>query len=1136
MSSLHELIYGKSQPSTAHESSEQIKRDEEPAANPPPPPKAEEQAPPRRRKRKRPSETVADVEEPETRPPRESFKQVTSTASRLLSVLYDGADPVKHAAAPAVPNQVPSLYPTLEPHSTRRPPKTMFRYGCKVPKVIQPHHLATEQQVARRKRVLELAGEWSQLRVRWQARRWDLRTETDVGGAIERALYDKVKEEYRRKKKRIKQESKPEAPHPDDVDTSEEEQEQILSQLTQGTRDSSKEQADEEIEEKLKPLEERYNLWELGFSRPLRGRQLQHTYRPSTGPLPKPRRSRYLHKTPLFVIGSLGQREPQRRTMPRTWNFFEPTARAHFAAPSLVQRRQWMRVAARQIVGGVRPDLDGRILSTLWNEDMLESFRCGLHRLRAMENGIMLKVLVSQRWKDPLRATRFLGLIPELQATGPECRIGLRHGQDDNGPMLKRFRHRDGLEMIDWAPDQRLVKAGHKQQVLITDPSVRFVPVPGAVPPVPPRPRDATGGLLFGPVDKYNGVLMPESNYREPYTLTVSSILTRLAEAHLDGEDAEEERLVDLLIVATEEYLELSRIQLNKRYQTGLGYVVEIPVQTYALAVAAFCSLAVNGLQDRMLFGKDSRLVKMEDESSDDEYEPPVTQSALAYNEREKSKETPKNAERKVFGLYEDWMKDETILLFSELHITFGLLRIAKVLPESSSEILSRSFDGDTSCRTPLERMRLLLEHLESNGMLVDAASTSVRVGSKSIIVGELEYALHQASECFSKSIERDPTEIDHHCWYLAALCASMHLSSGNRIGAGAFPFPSFYSSHESEVIGDRRRPAHEIRRMLPKFHDLRTDVAQAFRTLLKLARQQDSNRAHLAIASFLEWQEVVALLVGIKADECDAYQAIRTLHEAHSVKWALKENNRSSRNYLLLRATNLNTRLDALATLLECDPSSKAHWCSLARSLGTLGAPAVKDLSWWTSGRQTWWGASLLTIRRLDEHEKQMRTLAKVSAALANAFASPDLFVQLPIDCAPAENDGVFESWLDNIGHVYESKIPTNKSRAVACDDLLPRPFAEVLDGVQHVNAVELPPIDSGGDATDVFCCKLLIAAHVYGAHHDMVRDGVMKLALNAWDANTSTLRAESSSMRALGYLFKAGLPITMIVDCEIV
>ena len=323
---------------------------------------------------------------------------------------------------------------------------------------------------------------------------------------------------------------------------------------------------------------------------------------------------------------------------------------------------------------------------------------------------------------------------------------------------------------------------------------------------------------------------------------------------------------------------------------------------------------------------------------------------------------------------------------FADLQLTLGILGLARRLPWHSVQLLARPLDIDfastttpsTMSLTPFTLIRDVLEDLERRGMLVDHLVGVFDPGADkdgdqpfSIYAGELEYALHRTTTVLARCVEREPTQVVYHAWHLAALAGSMLLCSGHVIGfSSAHPYPSGRTDHvtatlfledtddEDDDDDEKHNTAsHEIRRALPKLKDLRRDTVIAFRRLAHLAQHQHGNRGHRMVAAFLEWRQVVALMLGPPSSRSEQagedqswYQNVRELHRYHCTEWALQERTASAIESILLNNqhnsdsdnhddySNEQRCLHGLACALEDDPSSIHNWRALAKALGPVG------------------------------------------------------------------------------------------------------------------------------------------------------------------------------------------------------
>lgn len=193
--------------------------------------------------------------------------------------------------------------------------------------------------------------------------------------------------------------------------------------------------------------------------------------------------------------------------------------------------------------------------------------------------------------------------------------------------------------------------------------------------------------------------------------------------------------------------------------------------------------------------------------------------------------------------------------------------------------------------------------------------------------------------------IQREPWNVQFHCWYIGAVASSLLLCSGQRITT------TTQQKHQHLNSSPRRVVFTTIRRPLPKLQELRKQTALAFRELVHLStKYPNQQRIHAAITAFLEWDQVMSLLLGPSlnsngkpTEHYDTYyHHFRTLYQYHKTQWALQENTPLA--YKALRCATYNDSgndvyLKELASALETDPSNMDHWQALVQALGPIGA-----------------------------------------------------------------------------------------------------------------------------------------------------------------------------------------------------
>jgi hypothetical protein len=477
------------------------------------------------------------------------------------------------------------------------------------------------------------------------------------------------------------------------------------------------------------------------------------------------------------------------------------------------------------------------------------------------------------------------------------------------------------------------------------------------------------------------------------------------------------------------------------------------------------------------------------------------------------------------------------------------LFRIARALPDAAAELLSRPFD-QVECRTPMECIQQVLEFMESSHMLTSVEVPLLGREHNLIHVSELEYTLHQAIDCFAKAIERDPVEPSYYAWYLAVSAGSLLLCSGNRIGSEARLHPSYrvtdsaQQSIFSSLHDDSSVAAHEVRRRLPKFETLRQQTARALQLLVAVADQQLGLRANLLVSSFLEWRQVIALLVGPQDFIADDFVTIQSLHQHYAARWAVQENSTVSLNYLKRRqpfASADNDRLEGLAMALERDPSAVNHWANLCDELGPFVDTDQRPANWWGNDRKEWWADWLLGISFSKESDiVHADDAAKIRSA-CSAWKSQVVGTNITNDEPASGLPNGDWSWLDRICSdatdtnptKEDKKEPSIRRRKRTYDERLPVPFHKVMsDDTYTETGSMLQSYSWNDDSMLVLCCKLLLRGHLYGIDDASFLRRTRGLLLEAWDDAVGERIVESDAYKIIECLQRFGFDITALSD----
>jgi hypothetical protein len=398
------------------------------------------------------------------------------------------------------------------------------------------------------------------------------------------------------------------------------------------------------------------------------------------------------------------------------------------------------------------------------------------------------------------------------------------------------------------------------------------------------------------------------------------------------------------------------------------------------------------------------------------------------------------------------------------------------------------------------------------------------------------------------------------------------------------------YPSNRSEEIGQdlfRSRSSlrdndstieHEVRRILPKFHELRQETAKAFHLLLHLAKHQRSNRAHLAVSAFLEWRQVIALIVGPHSTDDDWLDICR-LHKYHAFQWSLQESTAPAlQTVTMLDETDLDSRLHGLARTLEMNPGIKENWIALVRGLGPIGCivgvneqrkcreakcvacekivdglnvdhSSLKDRKeagcWWGNDRKDWWYENLLqldtgtehVVHFIDNFEGDCSALEAICIALEDTLYCLESlgWERSSVSCSLVDHERSVD-WLEDLIHnplsSMDDKQPPDELRRQTVDRLLPRTFAERIETPQHASTESLESLEltgSDADSLEIQCAKALILCHLYSAAHPDIENFVLRLVAESW--SDGELYTDGDSFSCLRWLYLVGLDVVKIV-----
>ncbi len=1118
MKSLHDLIYG-------NDDTEQQQQDEE----------KQQQKPPPRDDTTKVSRKRTDISSSNNKTT-EQPNDTTAVPSILqrMSVLYNPSTAITNAEDPLQA----SLNPPVAKKATRRE-TTM-----------------TEERRAK----LERKSEWRQIRRQWKRRQVNYREETDVGDVLQQVfLHNSATPD----------ETEPILPlpeHPTDLlDTSDEEEEAILRQLTQNSRQEEKRKKRklQEEQEELKrndifiPYQDKMNFHDRGFVQPddldpLRQYEQQkqavvQQFVKNNHPYPK-HSGEAITLRPIRVAHRL---KPQESTFP-------PLDHNLYCSPQFVHKRQVLRLAARFLLASGRhrdSHTMSRFLHCLWNSDMLEASNASLIRSLAKETASRYHLFWSHLWKNRNEVAELLGITKELQVAGPHVgyRLDVKGFDNKRNEIMKVKKTQSHGSISPGGPQKK--KSGLRKTVAMKGDFdlravVSYAFTPGTIPPVPRHPLDESG-VVLGPPDKFSNYITGRVVIEESTLTLTSAHLLAIFAANIKSNTSTED------ICSQIQRMFRKAIDLNKKiakFATLATAEDDWPLPHVYRSWMGYFSLVTNGL---LGFTEDSPSAH----KSETTIKYGQTTIAPYLDDISTSFSSVKEVAAEFYEIYQQ--ADQTIGLerFGDYHVVNGLFRIAKDLPESVARLLLQPLNKKSD-RMPFKRMHSILVHLERNGMLTEKSSTA-----NSVSVIELEYAMYQSSQIFFKCIERDPTELKFHCWHLATLGCSLLLCAGNRIDSGAFLEPS--SGQEMS-----RQP-------LPKFQETRRDTARALYLLFQLASKQRnqthvalSSDVHLAVSWFLEWQEVVALLIGSPCWK-EKTQAVNSIHRHHTNLWAYSC--LDTCQGLSRQAEDHSVRIEAAARSLEQDPSCKLNWRVLAFELGAVGCrPTAVDLKtnrfcvkkecpqcsllipdryidhiqgtrdeeskhWWGRDRKGWWHSCVLGLRIPTRYDfgSLNTALQKCRLPFYRSFRSSltsnsvNQPVPLEIDEGPDTSnlDKLYELLTDvDAEHLEQDPVINGP-----VGDYLPKPFRETLSQInghsheeslltEFANAID-------DDVLEVECYRIIIASHLHGPRHPWVLSTVVHLATSAWDRKSLSIKQDSAEWTAVKWLYQMGINSTNVV-----
>lgn len=1093
-----------------------------------------------------------------------------------------------------------------------------FHYELPSPRTRKKKRISKKKKKKLQKEANHSLDLWT-AKQKWKKRKLDLREEEDVGQAMEHGLQKApavAVARFPRRKNKPKKYPKVEAEEeevveeqeevPEVLDTSEEENEesQVLSQLLKGSQ---------EVREKLTPKKlakdqdsdddddivghpDLATHWQRGelqvddtdLVRYRQGVMLNKTnYKRVKKPARLTPKMMLLHQQsdPILTLAAMPKAETllqsEREASP-VWPL--PQNRiSSLQSASYLHCRQWQRLASRMIFQkhiNVRFSL--RVLRLIWNHVRASWFT---HRAdtEAQQSRIVESVMVLQgrhfclysthRWKHRRRRTvaRLLGLT--------DHRLSERfHGTSSFPKALRdRLLAYDCERVVEdhavypttstaWAPGPN--NAMPEAQTYVNwMTTTEYQALPNTQPPVPIMPMDASCMVAFlGPTDRYASYLHTLGQIDgRTYRLAVANLLQLPS-------DFRQEQLQQMTLEA----IELNTRTKALRYYRFLKSITsELQQPWLHISYLGYWSMVIPQLLEQ----KQTQSSESVD-SSDDSTQDLSMGCVPKYNEdNDSTSSVAPNMGPTTFTEAYDQL--ETIVDSpgvndcEQLRLLFGLLRMAKVLPHSAVEILAQP----TIETTPFVVLQAVLLHLEDNYHLISERRASLAtVPERTLKVGELDYAFYQASETFGKCIDINPFQLKFYCWRAAALASCMILCSGNKIGSGACPYPSKANQQQQQESNlflhidapDDDEDTIHIRKMLPKFHSLRRETAQAVKALFEFAEKQGDLAfgCHDAISSLLEWSQVMALLLGPESDD-NSIAAVGELHK-------------QTRHNPLQASDDASEKLEILAAVVEQDPGNKNSWKRLVEELGPVGRPhedcidqhdcsiktqcnacsllvnhyyidhvrereRLNNGRWWGKNRHDWWKLVLFDLTDVgsllpprSDYKKLQEMLSEILLEFPVHSPVPKPWEGITAARQPRSKVQLGKTILKEALCANNTDIVsiTTSQHQECMDDRLPRHSTQYMnDDATISSTTEVDNDDKYPwpeqselsqeelDVVQISCYQIIVAAHLYSPEEEWVRSRVLDYARPCWSFPKQCIITSGANIQAVKWLHQMGI-----------
>ena len=683
-------------------------------------------------------------------------------------------------------------------------------------------------------------------------------------------------------------------------------------------------------------------------------------------------------------------------------------------------------------------------------------------------------------------------------------------------------------------------------------PSATFSHIQGTSPTVPQFPLDALA-VVFGPPDRHARYHHQDNLvHHHHFQLALSTLLSRAMVIDSDHGSDKLHRQIHTLL---EQYIDVAD---TKGYRRQLlftrGNTRDMPCVQLFRAIQCYCSFWANGCP------RSASLQWLEAKEEVGNGEDALkNDGGDLYGMQHRGPFPIQDLAERMYVFLDKYIQHNGLVRFARPRVIYALTYICHKIPEGAAKILAKPLD-DHECPTPLHVLRRVVEYLETNNLIlggkVDRSAAINETGA--MRDGELEYIFFEAARKLEEATKASPMNIECHLWRIGMLASCLLLSAGNRIGSGAHRYPSRATRKVYETAGsDPDALDHEIREELPKYEEIAVQLSSAVSALFSLARHHPGEYAHRAVTSFLEWNQVVALLAGGGLEQ--SIDDITSVHAYHAFLGYLADDSENSQR----SAMPYSRSVAFCASELERDPSDIKRWRSLVDVLGPVGIVCKRDDSnrdahastclhckftrmprifdhdrrdeagprWWGRNRE-WWLSSILKVESTLTRNgpivgEVVRGLAASNHAAFQAALTTDT-------CSPVMPcEGAYFGWLPTRERLRQQRqMPSNRvERRISFDKRLPAQACLPVSNAdnEHLMSsllrVNVPKVE-------IVCYKILLCCHLVGPGHRDVEKSLSELLLRVRSHSTGN-QSSPDEWHALEWLYQnASLDIPNLAE----